>query len=215
MFKTIEAPAIGEFKDRGSKFLAFAYPVKTEAAALAHLEGLRKTHFKANHHCFAWRLGLDGTRFRANDDGEPSGTAGRPMLGQIDAFGLTDVVLVVVRYFGGTLLGASGLIQAYRESAAAALRQAVVVEKIVKTNLSLDFDYALMPDVMNALKKLDLEVYKQTYDDRGRLDIGIRQSETTEKLLLLKAAVWKVSAEAAVALDWPAGMRVTFEYLRI
>ncbi len=182
---------------------------------MAHLEGLRKTHFKANHHCFAWRLGLDGTRFRANDDGEPSGTAGRPMLGQIDAFGLTDVVLVVVRYFGGTLLGASGLIQAYRESAAAALRQAVVVEKIVKTNLSLDFDYALMPDVMNALKKLDLEVYKQTYDDRGRLDIGIRQSETTEKLLLLKAAVWKVSAEAAVALDWPAGMRVTFEYLRI
>lgn len=208
-FKTIAAAATGEFKDRGSKFLAFAYPVKTEEAALAYLETLRKTHFKANHHCFAWRLGLDGVRYRANDDGEPSGTAGRPILGQIDAFGLTDVAIVVVRYFGGTLLGASGLIQAYRESAADALRQAVVVEKIVKTKLLLDFDYALMPEVMNALKKLELEIYDQIYDDRGRLEIGIRQSETKAKLLLLKAAVWKVSAEEADALDWPAGMRVT------
>lgn len=208
VFKTIAEPATGVFKDRGSKFLAFAYPVKTEEAALLHLEALRKEHFKANHHCFAWRLGVEGDRFRANDDGEPSGTAGRPILGQIDSFGLTDVAIVVVRYFGGTLLGASGLIQAYRESAAEALRAATILEKIVKTTFLLEFDYALMPDVMNALKKLDLEIYQQLYGDHGRLDIGIRQSETTEKLLLLKAAVWKVSAEEARSLEWPAGMRV-------
>ena len=132
IFQTIEAPVAGLFKDRGSKFLAFAYPVASEAAALAHLERLRKEHFKANHHCFAWRLGLGQDRFRTNDDGEPSGTAGRPILGQIDALALTDVVVVVVRYFGGTLLGTSGLINAYRESTAEALRQAKILQKIVK-----------------------------------------------------------------------------------
>ena len=114
-YRSLAAPSTGEFKDRGSRFLAYAWPVRTEAEALEHLEALRKEHFKARHHCFAWRLGPDGTRFRANDDGEPSGTAGRPILGQIDSFNLTNVVIVVVRYFGGTLLGASGLIQAYRE----------------------------------------------------------------------------------------------------
>ncbi|MCB0529283.1 MAG: YigZ family protein [Saprospiraceae bacterium] len=153
-FRTIAAPSTGEFKDRGSKFIAYAWPVREEAEALAHLEALRKEHFKARHHCYAWRLGPDGTRFRANDDGEPGGTAGRPILGQIDAFGLTDVAIVVVRYFGGTLLGTSGLINAYREAAAEALRHAEVEEKIIQDVFAFDFDYALMPDVMNEVKKL-------------------------------------------------------------
>ncbi len=152
-FFTLSAPGAGEFKDRGSRFLAYAYPVTSEEEALHRLEALRKEHFKARHHCFAWRLGLDGQRFRANDDGEPSGTAGRPILGQIDAAGLTDVVLVVVRYFGGTLLGASGLIHAYRESAAEALRQAPRVEKIMQERFVLSVAYALLPDLQNALKK--------------------------------------------------------------
>lgn len=208
-YYTLAAPASGEFKDRGSKFIAYAYPVRTEEEALAHVEALRKEHFKARHHCFAWRIGPDGSRFRANDDGEPSGTAGRPILGQIDAFGLTYLIIVVVRYFGGTLLGASGLIQAYRESAAEALRQAQVVEVLVKNHYQLHFDYALMPDVMNAVKKMGLTILREAYDDAGLLEIAIRQSEAPNALLQLKALVWKVSAEEAATLDWPAGLQCT------
>jgi uncharacterized YigZ family protein len=206
---TINASSTGEYKDRGSKFIAYAFPVRTEEAAMAHLEALRKEHFKARHHCFAWRLGLDGQRFRANDDGEPSGTAGRPILGQIDTLGLTDVLVVVVRYFGGVLLGTSGLIQAYRETAAEALRQASVIEKIVKTGFILDFDYALMPDIMQALKKLDIEIFEQEFGDRGKIDIGIRQSEIADKLLKTRALLWKVSTDEAAGLDWPPGLQVT------
>jgi len=207
-YRTIAAPATGEFKDRSSKFIAYAYPACAEAEALARVEALRKEHFKARHHCFAWRLGPDGARFRANDDGEPSGTAGRPILGQIDAFGLTDVAVVVVRYFGGTLLGTSGLIHAYREAAAGALRAAEVVEKIVRDTFALDFDYALMPDVMNAVKKLDLDILKETYGDRGLLEVGIRQSEVESNLLKMKALIWKVTPEEAASLDWPGGLSV-------
>lgn len=205
-YHTIAAPASGEFKDRGSRFIGYAYPVQSEEAALAHLEGLRKEHFKARHHCFAWRLGPDGSRFRANDDGEPSGTAGRPILGQIDAAGLTEVFIVVVRYFGGTLLGTSGLINAYREAAADALRHAEIVEKIIKDHFLLDFDYALMPDVMNGLKKLELEIIRQDFDERGRIEIAIRQTEVGSQLQKLKASIWKVSIEEAAGLDWPAGL---------
>lgn len=208
-FHTIAAPATGEFKDRGSKFLAHAYPAGTEEEAMGFVEALRKEHFKARHHCFAWRLGLDGQRFRANDDGEPSGTAGRPILGQIDAAGLTDVVVVVVRYFGGTLLGASGLIQAYRESAAEALRQARVVEKIVQDNFQITVDYGLMPELMNAIKKLDLDISRQDFNDTGaEIEIGIRKSEVADKLLQMKALLWKVSAEEAQTLEWPSGIKV-------
>ena len=206
---TLAAPSTGEYKDRNSKFFAYAYPVQSESAALAQLELLRKEHFKARHHCFAWRLGPDGARHRANDDGEPSGTAGRPILGQIDAFGLTDVLIVVVRYFGGTLLGTSGLIQAYRESAAEALRQGQIVEKIIQDKFLFDFDYALMPEVMNAVKKLGLDLIREKYGDRGSMEIAIRQSETATNLLQVKALIWKVSLEEAATLDWPAGIVVT------
>ena len=208
-YHTISAPATGEFKDRGSKFFGYAYPVRSEEEALQWLEMLRKEHFKARHHCFAWRLGVEGSRFRANDDGEPGGTAGRPILGQIDAFGLTDVLIVVVRYFGGTLLGTSGLIHAYREAAAAALRNADITEKIIKDHFSLDFDYALMPDVMNGVKKLDLEIVRQTFEERGLLEIAIRQTEAPERLLQLKASIWKVSTDEAASLEWPAGLICT------
>ncbi len=208
-YHTIAELSTGEFKDRGSKFIAYAWQARSEEAALAHIEGLRKEHFKARHHCFAWRLGLDGLRFRANDDGEPSGTAGRPILGQIDAAGLTDVVVVVVRYFGGVLLGASGLIQAYREAAAEALRQATVLEKIVQDNFRIHFDYALMPDLMHSLKKLDIDIVAQEFGDRGMIELGIRQRDVAEKLLKTKAQLWKVSTEEAATLDWPPGMECT------
>lgn len=207
-YHTIAGPSTGEFKDRGSKFLGYAWPVRNEAEALEHLERLRKEHFKARHHCFAWRFEPDGNRFRSNDDGEPSGTAGRPILGQIDSFSLTYVVVVVVRYFGGTLLGTSGLINAYREAAAEALRNATIIECLVKDFYLLDFDYALMPDVMNAVKKLELEVLRQNFEERGRIEIGIRQSETQATLLRFKAQLWKVSEEEAAGVDWPSGLKV-------
>jgi len=208
-FFTLSAPGIGEFKDRGSRFIAYAYPVRSEEEALRHLEALRKEHFKARHHCFAWRLGLDGQRFRANDDGEPSGTAGRPILGQIDAAGLTDVVVVVVRYFGGTLLGASGLIHAYRESAAEALRSAPRVEKILQEHLVFLVGYALLPDVQNALKKLRTEIFREEYEDaEARLHVGIRKNETPDTLVKIKAMLWKTTPDEARTLDWPQGVFV-------
>lgn len=208
-YRTLALPATGEFKDRGSKFLAFAWPVRSEAEAMQHLENLRKEHFKARHHCFAWRLDPDGSRFRANDDGEPSGTAGRPILGQIDSAGLTNVVVVVLRYFGGTLLGTSGLINAYRSAAADALQHAEVIECLVKDFFLLDFDYALMPDVMNALKKLEIEILGQHFDNRGQMEIAIRQSEVENVLVKLRALLWKVSEEEAAGLGWPPGLSLT------
>lgn len=207
-FLTISGPATGEFKDRGSKFIAYVYPARTEEEALHYVEQLRKEHFKARHHCFAWRFGTDGLRFRANDDGEPSGTAGRPILGQIDAAGLTDVVVVVVRYFGGVLLGASGLIHAYREAAAEALRQAEVIEKILQERLFLSFDYSLMPDIMQGVKKLGIEIIRQDFSERGFLEIGIRKRDCIEYLLKLKSMLWKVSMEEAAGIDWPPGLEV-------
>ncbi len=212
-YRTLSAPSTGEFKDRGSKFIAYASPARSEEEALAFLEGVRKEHFKARHHCFAWRLGLDGLRFRANDDGEPSGTAGRPILGQIDALELTDVVVVVVRYFGGVLLGASGLINAYRESAAEALKQAEIAEVIVKDVFRFDFDYAIMPELVHTLKSMNIEIQKETFDNRGMIEVGIRKSEAADTLLAIKASVWKVSTEEAATLDWPPGMELTAQQI--
>ena len=143
-YQTIAAPSVGEYKEKGSKFIAYTFAVHSEAEVKAQLEGLKKEHSKARHHCYAYRLGLDGKLFRANDDGEPSGTAGRPILGQIDSFGLSNVLAVVVRYFGGTKLGTAGLKRAYKESTKAAFQQAVIVEKIVEDQFSITFDYAFM-----------------------------------------------------------------------
>lgn len=205
-FRTLAAPATGEFKDRGSKFIAYAWPVETESEALLHIEALRKEHFKAAHHCFAWRFGTEGQRFRANDDGEPTGTAGKPILGQIDAFGLTNVVVVVVRYFGGTLLGASGLINAYRETSAEALRNAQTVEKIIGQEFQFQAEYALLPDLMNALKKYNVSILAEKYDEKAHLDISIRLSETESTLLKIKAALWRMQVDEIATLDWPEGI---------
>jgi uncharacterized YigZ family protein len=163
----------------------------------AYLEKIKKQHPKAQHHCFAFRVGVRGEIYRTNDDGEPSGTAGRPILGQIDAFGLTNIFIVVVRYFGGTLLGVSGLIQAYREATADALRQATIIERVVEDIVTLTFDYAKMSDVMNALKTLNIEILQQDFSENARLIVAIRQSETDDRLLRLRAAVGKLHLEEA------------------
>lgn len=209
-YLTLANHSTGEFRDRGSKFLAYAWPIKTEAEAPSHLESLRKLHPKARHYCYAYRLGLDNNNFRANDDGEPSGTAGKPILGQIDSFGLTQVLVVVVRYFGGTLLGTSGLINAYRSSAQSALQQASIVEKLVEDHYRLTFGYALMPDVMNAIKKLEINVVKQDFGEEAILEITIRQSLRDHVFTLLKAHVAKVSVEEAMSIETLPGLEIEF-----
>lgn len=199
-YLTISGQSEGEFKDRGSKFIAYAYPAYSEAEWQQCLEEVKKAHNKARHHCYAYRLGLDGQQFRANDDGEPSGTAGRPILGQIDSANLTNVIIIVVRYFGGTKLGTSGLINAYKLSAAAALAQANIIEKLVSDVFQLDFEYAIMSEVMNAVKKMDLDIRKQEFQEKGCLEIAIRQSEVAPKLLRLKALITSKSLEEVSAL---------------
>ena len=136
-YQSIEKPAIAEYKDRGSKFIAYAFPVNSVNEFKEKLAAIKKEHPKATHHCFGYRLGLDGNNFRVSDDGEPSGTAGRPILGQIDSKKLTNVLIIVVRYFGGTLLGVPGLINAYKTAAALALQVTPVVRKPVEVNYTL------------------------------------------------------------------------------
>lgn len=213
-YKTITVESLGEFKDRGSKFIAYAYPVYAEAEWQERLEEVHKLHPKARHYCYAYRLGLDGNNYRANDDGEPSGTAGRPILGQIDSFELTNVIVIVVRYFGGTLLGTSGLINAYKLSAADALEKAEVIEKTVEDIYQLTFDYALMSNVMNAVKKLDLEMVQQDFGAIGKLDIAIRQSEVNDTLLQLKALIGDMLIEMVSAETEIEGLEIKFLYVR-
>jgi uncharacterized YigZ family protein len=160
-YKTITQKAYAEFKDRGSKFHGYAFPVCNAEEIKTCLQALKKEHPKAVHHCYAYRLGTDGLQFRANDDGEPSGSAGRPILGQIDSAGMTNILVVVVRYFGGTLLGVPGLINAYKTAAADSMATAVTVEKNVEEMINLEFDYSILNEVMQLLKQNEATVYKQ------------------------------------------------------
>lgn len=181
-FKTITSTAYAEFKDRGSKFHGYAFPARNAEEIKQHLQGLKKEHPKAVHHCYAYRLGTDGLQFRANDDGEPSGSAGRPILGQIDSAGLTDVLVVVVRYFGGTLLGVPGLINAYKTAACDSLSQAAVIEKNVEHKIVLEYDYSLMNEVMQVLKQNDATIYRQDMQLFCILEAGIPLSHKEQCL---------------------------------
>jgi len=185
-YNTIEKTAVAEYKDRGSKFLAYVYPLKELSDFKEKLAGLKKEHPKAVHHCFAYRLGLDGNNYRVSDDGEPSGTAGRPILGQIDSKQLTNVLIVVVRYFGGTLLGVPGLINAYRTAASLALQITPVVQKPVLLPYRLQFDYTQMNDVMKVVKHFDCAVLKQETQLFYTIDIGIPKNRLDEVLFRLK-----------------------------
>lgn len=176
IYKTIESPAEGFFKDRGSKFFTYAYPVRTEEEIKEHLVFLRELHPKAVHHCYAWRLGLDRNRFRANDDGEPSGSAGRPILNTLYSADVTNILVVVVRYFGGTLLGVPGLINAYKVSTEDALQNATIVEKNVTDYYSLLYPYEKMNAVMRIIKEMDLVTYDQKFDMDCQLKVEVRQS---------------------------------------
>lgn len=179
-YLTIEAPAEAASRERSSKFLAYIYPVQDEEGIRERLDALRKRYFDATHHCYAWRLGPQGERFRANDDGEPSGTAGKPILGQLLSNGLTDCLVVVVRYFGGTKLGVPGLIAAYREAAAAAIAAANVAERTVDRRIRVDFPYAAMNDIMRAVKECRPDIRAQRFDNLCTLELSIRESRAGE-----------------------------------
>ena len=176
-YKTISNPAEGIYKDKGSKFLSYAFPVATETEIREIIQAIKKEHHSARHHCYAWRLGYDKLLFRANDDGEPSSTAGKPILGQIQSFDLTDILIVVVRYFGGTLLGVSGLINAYRNAALDAINQAEIIEKIVENKLIVEFDYGVMNEVMKIFKDEKLPQVNPTFDLRCQINTSVRLTE--------------------------------------
>lgn len=209
-YQTIAAPTVGEYKEKGSKFFAYAFPVYHEEDWQNALAEVKKEHFKARHHCFAFRLGLDRNNFRANDDGEPSGSAGRPILGQLDSFGVTNVFVVVVRYFGGTKLGVSGLINAYRSATADALRQAEIIERTVEDIYELTFDYALMPQVMNTIKKMDLEMVAQDFGAIGKVSVAIARSAVTDKIRQLKASIAELRIEEMDEEREVAGLKISY-----
>lgn len=184
-YKTIAEPTTAEFKDRGSKFLAFAYPISTVEEVKTYVQALKKEHPKANHHCVAFRIGIDGKLFRASDDGEPSGSAGRPMLGQIDSIGLTNTLVVVVRYFGGTMLGVPGLINAYKTVTADALKDAPVTEKWVEHIFDISFDYPVMSEVLYILKQADATIYKQDLQLFCEVKAGIPSKHSAQYITKL------------------------------
>jgi len=182
---TIEQSGTAEFKDRGSKFIAYAYPVNNAEEFKSYLQALKKEHPKAVHHCFAYRIGISGDNFRINDDGEPSGTAGRPILGQIDSRKLSNVAIIVVRYFGGTLLGVPGLINAYKTTAALVLQMVPVVQKPVMLNYEIEFDYTAMNDVMQILKQFNCQVVEQDMQLFSHMKIGIPKNRLEEVIYRL------------------------------
>lgn len=176
-FKTIEKPCEGYFKDKGSKFIAYAYPVKNEEEIKDLLARIKKEHHSARHHCYAWRLGEEDPQSRANDDGEPSLTAGKPILGQLQSYGVTNILLIVVRYFGGILLGTSGLINAYRTAAGDALNNATIRTGWIERFFELHFTYEKMNEVMLIVKQENLNVVKTRFEESCQLVFSVKKSE--------------------------------------
>ncbi len=176
IYKTIIDSAEGFITEKKSKFIAHIFPVKSVDEVKEIVEAQRKKYYDARHLCWAYMLGWERTEFRSNDDGEPSGTAGRPILGQINSAELTDVLITVVRYFGGTLLGTGGLIKAYKEAAAEAIGNAEIVEKTVDDAIEIIFDYALLNEVMRVLKQFEEVKWRQDFTESCRMHLEVRRS---------------------------------------
>lgn len=178
-YRTITKPSDGLFKDRGSKFIARAFPVKTEEEVKECLANLRKEYYDARHHCYAYQLGFDKSAFRINDDGEPSGTAGRPIFGQLQSFDLTNILVVVIRYFGGTKLGVSGLINAYKTATKEALETAEIVTNTINEIYTVYFQYPEMNAIMKILKDHDLNPFDQVFEMECKLSFSVRKNNAT------------------------------------
>jgi uncharacterized YigZ family protein len=189
-FFTIQSPSEGIYKESGSKFLSFAYPVSSEDAIKSHLKALHRRYFDARHHCYAWILGPEKSHYRAFDDGEPAHSAGTPILGQIRSKNLTDVLVVVVRYFGGVKLGIGGLTHAYKSAAAGALGHAQIIEKEIYREYALEYSYDETNEVMRLVKSFDLTILHQEFKAECRLLVAVREiwrDPFLEKLELLKS----------------------------
>ena len=184
-YRTIKTPSEGIFKDKGSKFLAFAYPITSEADIKPIIAKIKAEHAKANHHCWAMRLTPDRSVFKLNDDGEPSGTAGRPILNTLLSRDLTNILVLVVRYFGGTLLGVPGLINAYKQSTEDVLNQAMVIEKTVNDVYTINFNYLQMNDVMRLVKEEYIKVLNQHFDNDCSLQVSVRKMQVNTFLAKL------------------------------
>lgn len=182
LYQTIQSPSEGLFKDKGSKFYAFAYPFTQESEVKSLIEPLRKEHFKAVHFCYAYRIGLDRTNFRVNDDGEPSGSAGRPILNVLLSKEITNILVVVVRYWGGTLLGVPGLINAYKSATEEALANAEIIEKTVNEVYQITYEYVQMNDIMKVIKDFDLKIINQKFDNQCVIEIEFRTSLSPQVL---------------------------------
>lgn len=172
-YKTINYSSEGIYKEKGSKFLSFAIPVTNIDEIKQILEKYRKDYYDARHVCYAYMLGDEHDIYRANDDGEPSGTAGRPILGQINSFELTNILVIVIRYFGGILLGTGGLITAYKEAAADAIKRAEIIEKTVKSEIIIRFEYPLLNDVMRIIKELDAQIITQQFETECLIKVSV------------------------------------------
>lgn len=181
-YKTIARAAETTYRQLSSKFYTYAYPVETEAEIKEHLDALRKRWYDATHHCYAWRLGPHGEQFRANDDGEPSSTAGKPILGQLLSQEITNCLVVVVRYFGGTKLGVPGLIAAYKESTAQVLAECEIVERTVDVVIKVEFSYVAMNDVMRVVKDMQPRILEQLFDNLCTMTLSIRESDSEQLL---------------------------------
>ena len=187
-YKTIITPTEGIYKEKGSKFLSFAIPVSSADEVKEIVKNYRKEYYDSRHVCYAYMLGADRKEFRANDDGEPSGTAGRPILGQINSRELTDILVIVVRYFGGILLGTGGLVVAYKEATTDALDQAEVIEKTVDESISILFDYVLMNEVMRIIKDTNAQITSQSFENQCEMQLSIRKQDA----VLLSAKLAKI-----------------------
>jgi len=176
-YKTIAEKSEGIYKEKGSKFIAYAYPVSSEEEIKEHIAKLKKEYYDARHHCYAYMLGADKKNFRANDDGEPSSTAGKPILGQILSNDLTNILIIVIRYFGGTKLGVSGLIHAYKTAAAETIENAEILDKTVNDIYEIHFDYLVMNDIMKIIKDDQPEQLGQDFNLTCKITLSIRQSE--------------------------------------
>ena len=181
-YRTIENPSEGIFRDRGSKFLAYTYPINSESEIKGIVASLKSEHPKANHHCWAMRLTIDRSVFKLNDDGEPSGTAGRPILNTLLSKDLTNILIVVVRYFGGTLLGVPGLINAYKMATEEALTHAAIIEKTVNDVYTISFGYLQMNDIMRLIKDSHLLILNQQFDNDCTIQVSIRKMQVNTVL---------------------------------
>ncbi len=192
IYKTILASTEGIYKEKGSKFLSFAIPVHDVNDIKELVKNYRKQYYDARHVCYAYMIGTEHKEWRANDDGEPSGTAGRPIIGQINSRELTNILVIVVRYFGGVLLGTSGLITAYKEAAADALNQAAIIEKTIDAAVSVHFEYVLMNDVMRIVKDTNAQIVAQSFDNHCLMTLTIRKQDE----LLLRTKLEKIAGVA-------------------